>query len=165
MRRSRIPVVAGSGGNIVGSNTAQGALYVFVKPASGWTNMTQTAKLTNSAGQASDELGLSVAISGNTLVGGAPGVSGGPGPAVGAAYLFRTRNGIRGRASSGRCAMNADVEYFNPNPHVVRTLTVSEDELIRLQDLVDDEAKAQPQLRFLQRRLHQMTGEPMPPHD
>jgi hypothetical protein len=81
-------VVAGSAGNIVGSNTSQGALYDFVMPAGGWTNMTQTAKLTNSAGLAADELGLSVAISGNTVVGGAPGVTNGPWPVAGAAYVF-----------------------------------------------------------------------------
>jgi hypothetical protein len=109
-------VVAGSGGNIVGSSTAQGALYVFVKPASGWTNMTQTAKLTNSAGQASDELGLSVAISGNTVVGGAPGVSGGPGPAVGAAYLFLKPVGGWANTSTPKAQLSAkdanQYDYF-----------------------------------------------------
>ena len=45
-----------------------GAAYVFVKPAGGWANGTQTAKLT-----ASDGFGLgSVAISGDTIVAGAP---------------------------------------------------------------------------------------------
>jgi uncharacterized repeat protein (TIGR03803 family) len=46
------------------------AAYVFVKPESGWTNMTETAKLTavDSAGPA--PLNSSVAISGNTVVAG-----------------------------------------------------------------------------------------------
>jgi len=47
--------------------TGAGAVYVFVKPASGWVSMTQRAKLT-----ASDGAYLSsVAISGNTIVAGA----------------------------------------------------------------------------------------------
>jgi trimeric autotransporter adhesin len=54
------------------ANHWQGAVYVFVKPAGGWTNATQTAKLTRSTGQF---LGNSVAISGNgdTVVAGAEG--------------------------------------------------------------------------------------------
>jgi hypothetical protein len=48
----------------------QGALYVFTEPASGWSNATEVAKLTASDGAASDELGSSVAISGDTIVAG-----------------------------------------------------------------------------------------------
>ena len=54
-----------------------GAAYVFVEPAGGWNDMTQTAKLTSSDGVAGtdeivgDEFGESVAISGNTIVVGA----------------------------------------------------------------------------------------------
>jgi hypothetical protein len=51
---------------------AQGAVYVFVRPSGGWTNMTETAKLTASDGKPLDTLGISVAISGNTIVSGAP---------------------------------------------------------------------------------------------
>ena len=49
-----------------------GAVYVFVKPAGGWANGTQTAKLTGSDAGSIDELGVSVAISGDTIVAGAP---------------------------------------------------------------------------------------------
>jgi hypothetical protein len=59
---------------------APGAAYVFVKPASGWTNMTQTAMLTASDGTLDDWFGESVSISGNTVVVGAS--------YVGAAYVF-----------------------------------------------------------------------------
>ena len=38
----------------VGANIGQGAAYVFTEPASGWANMTQTAKLTASDGAAGD---------------------------------------------------------------------------------------------------------------
>jgi FG-GAP repeat len=52
----------------------QGAIFVFVKPASGWADMTQTALLTASDGKAGEYLGESVAISddGSTIVAGAP---------------------------------------------------------------------------------------------
>jgi FG-GAP repeat len=49
-----------------------GAAYVFVKPASGWRNMTQVAKLTASEGGVGDYFGYSIGISGNTIVVGAP---------------------------------------------------------------------------------------------
>jgi uncharacterized protein (DUF2345 family) len=53
------------------SNDFRGAAYVFEKPATGWTKMTQTAKLTASTG-AHAKLGSSVSISGDTIVVGAP---------------------------------------------------------------------------------------------
>ena len=57
------------------ANHFQGAVYVFVKPGSGWTNGTQTAKLTSSSPVTFEILGNSVAISGNgdTVVAGASG--------------------------------------------------------------------------------------------
>ena len=58
-------------GATVGDNAGQGAAYVFTEPGSGWTNMTQTAKLTASDGAAGDNFGYSVSISGNTVVVGA----------------------------------------------------------------------------------------------
>jgi hypothetical protein len=65
-----------------GSNA--GSAYVFVKPAGGWTNMTQTAELTASDGILNDELGYSVSISGTTIAAGAPQLSSGSGKA----YVF-----------------------------------------------------------------------------
>jgi formylmethanofuran dehydrogenase subunit D len=53
------------------SNDRRGAAYVFVRPARGWSNMTQTAKLTASEG-AYAKLGSAVSISGDTIVVGAP---------------------------------------------------------------------------------------------
>jgi len=49
-----------------------GSAYVFVKPARGWTNSFQTAKLTASDAAASDLFGNSVAVSGDTVVVGSP---------------------------------------------------------------------------------------------
>jgi hypothetical protein len=65
-------VVVGAVGDDIGANTDQGSAYVFVKPAGGWTNMTETAKLTASDGAYGDRFGFSVAISGDTVVVGAP---------------------------------------------------------------------------------------------
>lgn len=68
--------VAISGDTIVvgdsGVNSYTGAAYVYVKPAGGWTDMTETAKLTASDGRANDWLGQSVSIDGNTIIVGAP---------------------------------------------------------------------------------------------
>jgi hypothetical protein len=67
-------------------NQFQGAAYVFVEPTTGvWaTTSTFNAKLTASDGAASDFLGWSVGISGNTVVAGAYGSS----TDQGAAYVF-----------------------------------------------------------------------------
>ena len=78
-------VVAGAYNN----NGAPGAAYVFVRPTSGWTSATQTAKLTASDGDSADLFALNLAICGNTVLVGARndpsnGITAGPG----AAYLF-----------------------------------------------------------------------------
>jgi hypothetical protein len=50
-----------------------GSVYVFTKPAGGWSGvLTQTARLTASDRQAGDTLGAAVAASGDLLVAGAP---------------------------------------------------------------------------------------------
>ncbi len=72
--------VAISGSTIVAGAAGQGAVYVFSEPVSGrWQDATQTAKLTASGGAPNDDLGQSVAISGSTIVAGAPGSDGGRG--------------------------------------------------------------------------------------
>ena len=86
-------VVAGAYGATVGGNSAQGAVYVFAQPASGWANGIQTAKLTASNGAAGDYLGDSVAVSpdGATVVAGAYGASEpvGSNRDQGAVYVFK----------------------------------------------------------------------------
>jgi hypothetical protein len=81
--------VAVSGNTIVaganGDNQYSGAVYVFVKPAAGWKDMTETAELT--APDALD-LGWSVAISGNRILGGAFLTTVGTNQFQGAAYLY-----------------------------------------------------------------------------
>ncbi len=82
-------VVAGADNHQVGSSPTQGAVYVFVMPSTGpWVSTTQTAELTASDGQADDELGYSVAISGNTIVAGARQRQVGGNDAQGAAYVY-----------------------------------------------------------------------------
>jgi len=76
-------VVVGVPGSTVNGQRSQGAAYVFVEPTNGWGNMTQTAKLTASDGSAQDNFGISVSISGNTIVSGAPYNN-----RLGAAYVF-----------------------------------------------------------------------------
>jgi hypothetical protein len=85
-------VVAGAPYATVSGHAAQGAVYVFAKPAGGWADGTQTTKLTAADGAANDNLGWSVGISsdGSTVVAGAPSaatvVSGHA--AQGAVYVF-----------------------------------------------------------------------------
>ena len=81
-------VVVGARWNDPGGTTGAGAAYVFVKPLGGWTNMTQTAKLTASDKAASDLFGSSVAINGGVVVVGAPYAAPGGTKKAGAAYIF-----------------------------------------------------------------------------
>jgi hypothetical protein len=50
------------------ANNGAGAAYVFVEPATGWGNMTQTAELSASDSYAGLYFGGTVSISGNTIV-------------------------------------------------------------------------------------------------
>ncbi len=81
-----------------------GRAYVFEKPAGGWTNMTQTARLTADDGVANDELGCSVAISGDTAVIGAWGNDG----YVGSAYVFEKPDGQWSDMTQSYKLMSAD---------------------------------------------------------
>ncbi len=62
-----------------------GAAYVFTRPANGWADMTQTARLTASDAAENDEFGTSVAVHEDTIVVGAPEEDTG---ARGSAYIF-----------------------------------------------------------------------------
>ena len=61
-----------------------GAAYVFVKPPTGWADMTETAKLSASDGADGDAFGYNVSISGDTVAVGALFAHNG----TGAAYVF-----------------------------------------------------------------------------
>jgi len=80
-------IVAGAPGHKVANNDQQGAAYVFAKPSGMVSVETQSAELTASDGGASDQLGSSIAISGGTVVAGAPSHLVGR-SRQGAAYVF-----------------------------------------------------------------------------
>lgn len=65
---SNTVAVGAPGGEDGQGNFVTGAVYVYVKPATGWQNMTQVAKLTASDTAGANNFGSFVAISGNTIV-------------------------------------------------------------------------------------------------
>jgi hypothetical protein len=65
-----------------------GGAYVFVKPATGWANMTQTAELIPSSASGGSQIGQAVAIAGDTVVVGAPYAMVGANANQGAIYGF-----------------------------------------------------------------------------
>jgi hypothetical protein len=75
--------VIGAPGAVVGANHGQGAAYVFMKTRTGWKNTTRSRELAATNGEANDNFGLSVGLSGTTIVMGAIGNSN-----PGAAYVF-----------------------------------------------------------------------------
>ena len=79
-------IVVGAFGDDIGQQAGQGSAYVFVRSGSVWT---EQAKLLASDGAAVDNFGHSVAITGETVVVGAPGGdSVSAGIDAGAAYVF-----------------------------------------------------------------------------
>lgn len=77
-------IIAGAP-NAHGSN---GSAYVFVQPANGWVNMTQTAELVQPNGMQFYGFGQSVGIRGSTAVVGSPGTTIGGNQGQGAAYVY-----------------------------------------------------------------------------
>lgn len=86
-------IVVGALGVTVGGNAGQGAAYVFVEPAGGWVDMTETAMLTASDGMANDNFGESIAITGGTIVIGADGATVNGNSVQGAAYVYTRPTG------------------------------------------------------------------------
>jgi hypothetical protein len=98
-------IVVGAPGDDVGPNVDQGSAYVFHKPAGGWTNGTESAKLTGFGDRAGAAFGSSTAMSGDTIVIGAPdplaGSDGFP-RGAGSAHVFnrsRTNGAVAERAT------------------------------------------------------------------
>ena len=84
-------IVVGAPFDTVGVNFFQGSAYTFTR--TGAPDRMQTAKLTASDGLSSDNLGLSVAIDGDTIVAGAPGDKIGANSGQGSAYTFAATGG------------------------------------------------------------------------
>ena len=83
-------VVVGAPNHTVGSNAQQGAAYVFSDANDSWSQQTE---LTASDGSADDQFGDAVAVSGGTVVVGAPNHTVGSNAQQGAAYVFSDANG------------------------------------------------------------------------
>jgi FG-GAP repeat len=87
-------VIVGAEWSKVGTHDMQWAAYVFVRPAGGWTDGNETARLTSSTGASNDLFARGVAIDGDTAVAGAPGVNvAGNTPNRGAVYVFVAPSG------------------------------------------------------------------------
>jgi hypothetical protein len=82
-------VVIGANNKHFGSNSSQGAAYVFSCPTA--TSCTQASKLTASDGAAYDQFGFSVGVSGSVVVIGAPYKTIGSNSSQGAAFVFSCR--------------------------------------------------------------------------
>lgn len=115
-------VVAGALNEMIGQNPNQGAVYVFVEPADGWTgDITETAKLTASDGGANAFLGVSVSTTNGVIVAGA--YQGGD-HGQGEAYVYVEPSGgwVNGtetaqlRASNGQTgdAFGASISVYGP---------------------------------------------------
>lgn len=98
---SRRTIVVGA--PLVDDAPGPGAAYVYVEPATGWASMTQSAELTESQQGPHDELGISVAIYGNTIVSSASQAN-----IIGGAYLFV-------EPASGWANMTETTQLLNPN--------------------------------------------------
>lgn len=82
-------VMVGASTANIGSNADQGAVYVYVKPGTGWSGtLNQTAKLTASDGAVDDGFGFAVALADNTLLVGAPTNLAAMPVTPGSAYVF-----------------------------------------------------------------------------
>lgn len=84
-------IVIGAPWTEVNGIPKQGAVYVFVNPPKGWSNMTETAKLTGFHIDNNGEnfVGSSVSIDGNTIVAGLPNsLPNSPGLGFGEALIF-----------------------------------------------------------------------------
>jgi hypothetical protein len=81
-------VVVGEPLDMVAGHVRAGAAYVFTEGAGGWATATQTAKLVASNAANEEGFGGAVAISGATIVVGAPGRESGSGADAGGAYVY-----------------------------------------------------------------------------
>jgi hypothetical protein len=102
-------VVVGAPQKTIGSNSTQGAAYVFVQTSGTWV---QQAELTASDGAAFDEFGSSVAVSGSTIVVGAGWRTVGSNNSQGAAYVFVESNGTWSQQAELTASDGANNNYF-----------------------------------------------------
>jgi len=102
-----------------GSGDDQGLLDLFSEPSGSWAGTTtQSAELETSDGQAGDQFGFAVAVSGSTIVAGAPGRASGQG----AAYVFES-------ASSQTMSLSLSPASIPADGTSTSTATVTVDDL------------------------------------
>jgi len=92
-----------------------GAAYVFNKPVTGWSgNITENARLSPKHAISEDAFGYSVAISGDTVVVGAPYKDCFVDENCGFAYVFsRPAGGWSNELTESARLVNSNIEYFN----------------------------------------------------
>jgi cysteine-rich repeat protein len=93
-----------------GSST--GSAYIFEKPVGGWTDMTQTAKLTAFDRTSYDYFGISVAVDGNVAVVGSYGDDDGGYSYSGSAYVYERTSGSWGFKGKLRAGDAYSSDYF-----------------------------------------------------
>ncbi len=93
-------------------NGLPGKAYVFIRPAAGWSNMTQTAELSGANAGRGAEFGSSVAISGNLAMVGAQRRGAPPNGEAGGVYVFDKPGGGWQDATSNVLITGADAHYF-----------------------------------------------------
>ncbi len=87
---SETAVIIGASSATINGGFGQGTVYVFTHSSQGWT---QSQKLVANDGASGDAFGLSLALSNDTLLIGAPDVTVGTHNGEGVAYIFNNRNG------------------------------------------------------------------------
>lgn len=102
-------IVVGAPQHMVGSNSTQGAAYVFLQTGGTWSLQ---AELTASDGAAFDQFGSSVAVDGNTIVVGARGRTVGSNNSQGAVYVFAQSGGTWSQQAELTAADSAAYNYF-----------------------------------------------------
>ncbi len=88
-----IGIVPGYGSEIDESTLALGAVYVYTRPSAGWAPTVSGIKIPSPEGQFGDRFGESLAISGGTIVVGAPNDDHDEWVSSGAAYVFARPSG------------------------------------------------------------------------
>jgi hypothetical protein len=106
--------VACSGNTVVVGAPHQhgGEAYVFVEPSGGWSNMTETARLTSPDNGGIDDFGYSVAMNGGTIAVGAPQASGQVGW-QGKVYIFKRPVGGWKTTSAYTAELTASNAHFD----------------------------------------------------
>ena len=103
-------VICGSPGHDL-TYGGEGAAYIFEKPGTGWTTMTETQKITASDNEGGDGFGQSVSIDGDGIFVAAPSEDG-SGNARGAAYIFNRASSSWSEVTKLTASDAANDDYF-----------------------------------------------------